>query len=977
MNNAALEKGLNTAFIDKSMESDYLYRPQFISNNHTAGRKVLTTIESELSSCDSFVFSVAFITMGGITPLLETFKELENKGIPGRILTTDYLNFSEPRALEKLNSLSNIEIKMFDTQSAQEGFHTKGFIFKKGETFRILVGSSNLTLGALTINKEWNSKIVSAAQGEYVNDIVKEFHELWKSDFARSYNDFIEEYTLRYELSKKQREIAADENAVSLEAYKLTPNSMQVSFVNNLRNIVSDGESKALLISATGTGKTYASAFALRDFNPKKALFVVHREQIAKQAIRSYKKVFGKTKTFGLLSGNSRDFGSEFLFSTMQMMAKDEIRNRFRKDEFDIIVIDEVHRAGAESYKRIMGYFKPKFWIGMTASPDRTDGFDIYGLFDHNIAQEIRLQQALDNQLLCPFHYFGITDLEVDGEVFDDETGLKNFQYLISENRVSHIIGESEYFGYGGNRVKGLVFCSRRDEAATLSSMFNERGYSTAFLCGDDSQERRESCIRRLETDDEEDKLDYIFTVDIFNEGVDIPQVNQVIMLRPTQSPIVFVQQLGRGLRKADNKEYVVILDFIGNYKNNFMIPLALSGDRSYNKDTVRRYVVEGTRIIPGSSTIHFDEISKSRIFSSIDSANFSELKLIKESYKQLKYKLGHIPSLMDFEIHGSIDPVHIFENSKSYQNFLIEKIREKEYKYRFSDVELNQLKFVSMKLANGKRPHELLALKYLIESGINLFSYLSTELQKRGYTFGDKTRINLINNLTNNFLTGSSASTFKSCIFITENPYGDYDISDDFKALINRKEYREALLELLDYGLYRSAHYYGEKYADTSFQLYSKYTYEDACRLLEWEKGVVAQNIGGYKYDDNTKTYPVFINYDKTDDIADTIKYEDRFVSPSLLIAISKSNRTIESKDVQQALNAKEWGITQHLFVRKNKNDGGSKEFYYLGKIHATGKVEQFKMPNTESNAVEIEYSLDTPVRDDIYDYISFNLEG
>ena len=354
MNNAALVKGLNTAFIDKNIESDLSHRPQFISNNHVAGRKVLTTIESELSCCDSFIFSVAFVTMSGITPLLETFKELEDKGIPGKILTTDYLNFSEPRALEKLNSLSNIEIKMFDTQAAQEGFHTKGFIFKNRDTYRILVGSSNLTLGALTTNKEWNTKIVSTEQGEYADDIVREFHELWESDYAKSYYDFIEEYKVRYEISKKQREIATSERSISLEAYKLKPNSMQVSFVNSLRNIMDAGESKALLISATGTGKTYASAFALRDFEPKKALFVVHREQIAKQAIKSYKKVFGKTKTFGLLSGNSRSFDSEFLFSTMQMMAKDEIRNRFDKDEFDIIVVDEVHRAGAESYQKIM-----------------------------------------------------------------------------------------------------------------------------------------------------------------------------------------------------------------------------------------------------------------------------------------------------------------------------------------------------------------------------------------------------------------------------------------------------------------------------------------------------------------------------------------------------------------------------------------------------------------------------------------------
>lgn len=428
---------------------------------------------------------------------------------------------------------------------------------------------------------------------------------------------------------------------------------MQLGFISNLEKIRAAGETKALLISATGTGKTYASAFALREEDTKKVLFLVHREQIAKQAIASYKKVFGKTRTFGLLSGNSKDYDVDYLFSTMQMMAKPEILTRFRRDEFDTIIIDEAHRTGAASYQNIMKYFAPKFWLGMTASPERTDAFDVYDAFDHNIAYEIRLQQALEENLLCPFHYFGITDLQIDGETVDEETGLRDFNKLTSDDRVSYVIEQMEYYGYCGRKPKGLIFCSSKKEAGVLSEKFNERGYRTMALTGDDSQEKREQAVERLVLEDGEDKLDYIFTVDIFNEGVDIPEVNQVIMLRPTESPIVFVQQLGRGLRKADDKEYVVILDFIGNYKNNFMIPIALSGDRSYNKDNIRRYVLEGERIIPGSSTIHFDEISRKRIFAAIDSANFSDIKLIKENYKNLKNKLGRIPALKDFSYVG------------------------------------------------------------------------------------------------------------------------------------------------------------------------------------------------------------------------------------------------------------------------------------------------------------------------------------
>ena len=387
-----MKDGFNTAYIDKTYSSNLAYKPQFISNNYKEGRKVLSSIEDELLSCKEFFISVAFITMGGVTPLLQTLKELERRHIPGKILTTDYQNFSEPRALRKLAELSNITLKMYRTDEAQEGFHTKGYIFKNEELYRIIVGSSNLTLSALTKNREWNTRIVSTDQGEYVEDLMAEFTDLWDSKYAVAFDDFIDEYSLNYRVIQKQRKIAKQAQTPSLEQYKLQPNSMQLGFIANLEKIQKSGESKALLISATGTGKTYASAFALREEETKKVLFLVHREQIAKQAIASYKKVFGNTRTFGLLSGNSKDFDVDYLFSTMQMMAKQETLSRFHKDEFETIIIDEAHRTGAASYQNIMHYFTPKFWLGMTASPERTDSFDVYEAFDHNIAYEIRLE---------------------------------------------------------------------------------------------------------------------------------------------------------------------------------------------------------------------------------------------------------------------------------------------------------------------------------------------------------------------------------------------------------------------------------------------------------------------------------------------------------------------------------------------------------------------------------------------------------
>lgn len=972
-----LQQGLSTAFVDASVTSNLAYKPQFISNNYKMGHKVLSSVKDELLACSEFAISVAFVNMNGITPLLQILKELEAREITGRILTTNYLNFSEPKALEKLSELSNVTLKVYDADKARHGFHTKGYIFKNEDIYRIIVGSSNMTSSALTTNKEWNTKIISTEQGEVTRAIVTEFDELWNSSYTREYEAFIEEYRVKYDLAKKQREIAKQEEIPSVDTYKLQPNSMQISFISNLRKIRELGEKKALLISATGTGKTYASAFALRDDNPKKALFLVHREQIAKQAIASYKRVFGNTKVFGLLSGNAKDYEADYLFSTMQMMAKPEVLTQFSKQEFQMIIIDEAHRVGASSYQNIMDYFKPDFWLGMTASPERTDNYDVYQAFDHNIAYEIRLQQALEEDLLCPFHYFGITDLQIDGETIDEETGLKDFNRLTSDERVNYVIEQMEYYGYSGDRVKGLIFCSSKKEAMILSEKFNDRGYRTLALTGKDDQEKREEAIERLVTNKEEDQLDYILTVDIFNEGVDIPEINQVIMLRPTESPIVFVQQLGRGLRKAEGKEYTVILDFIGNYKNNFMIPIALSGDRSYNKDNIRRYVLEGERVIPGASTIHFDEISRKRIFAAIDSANFSDIKLIKENYFNLKHKLGHIPALQDFDKYGEMDVLRIFDNNSlgSYYKFLVKY--EKEYHVRLSTTEEKIIEFVSKKLASGKRIHELALINRMFRLGHGLIGALQESLQKDyNQSMNQDCMKNVVNIMTNEFPTGTGKATYEECVFLEieegENQEIEYKTSETMTQILRNPDFCTILKELVEFGIERYRANYSRRYQDTNLVLYQKYTYEDACRLLNWENNEVPLNIGGYKLDKKTKTFPVFINYDKADDISETIKYEDHFVNNSILIAVSKSGRNLESEDVQNFLKAKERGIDVHLFVRKNKDDKISKEFYYLGRMTASGQAQVFTMQNTDKTAVEIECLLDTPVREDIYQYIT-----
>ena len=968
-----LEQGLHTAFIDHDTTSNLAYKPQFISNNYKEGRKVISSIESELLSCDEFCISVAFITMGGITPLLQTLKELEKNNIPGKILTTDYLTFSQPEALKRLNSLNNIELKMYRTQNEKEGFHTKGYVFRKDEMYRIIVGSSNVTQSALTTNREWNTKIVSTHRGEYTHDIINEFNELWNSERALEFDQFIDEYIELYTRNKiiqKQREMVKAADIPSLDAYKLQPNSMQVGFIANLQRIYDAGEDKALLISATGTGKTYASAFAMRELGFKRVLFLVHRNQIANQAKQSYEKVFNGTVTTGRVTGKYQDYDADYIFATIQTMSKEDTLKQFEPSAFDAIIIDEAHHSAANSYKVVMDYFKPKFWLGMTATPDRritsNDEINIYEIFNHQIAYEIRLQHAMEEDLLCPFHYFGITDLEIiadEGKTKEEK--MENFRYLTSDERVVNVMKQAEYFGYSGDRVKGLIFCSRNNEAHELSKKFNEKGWRTEVLTGENSEEERTAAIERLAGEESADAIDYIISVDIFSEGVDVPEINQVIMLRPTESPIIFVQQLGRGLRKAEDKEYVVVLDFIGNYNNNFMIPIALSGDKSYNKDTIRKYVMEGGRVIPGSSTIHFDEISKQRIFNSIDKMT-TKSNLLKEKYYQLKDRIGRIPTILDFYEYGEIDPMLFVEYSGTYDSFV--KKYDSEYKVRFTEEESAILEFVSSLLINGKRPHELIMLQMLLkEEEINQ-ELFTKELQAMKEPYRESDYVSAMSVLNKEFINTRSGQEKYINIEFFDNKKERATRAMTFYNRIQKKAFLKELQNLVTYGLKKYKDIYRDHDED-NLVLYEKYSRKDVCRILNWERDD-SSTVYGYRIKYNT--CPIFVTYKKKDDIAQSTKYEDEFINEQIFSWMTRSKVSIDSPESREIINSAQSGLKIYLFVKKS--DGEGTDFYYMGKVSPVA-WEETTIRNDKGQTLPImnfKMKMEHAVRSDIYEYIT-----
>lgn len=949
-----LQQSLASALIDDKINSLPDLQPQIIYNDYNSGSNLLVELLQELQTCKRFYFAIAFITQSGLICLKECLKLLQEKNITGNILTTDYLYFNQPKALQELQQYPNLNIRIY----TKENFHIKGYIFEQNDYYTLIVGSNNLTQTALKANKEWSLKINSLANGALINNTLSQFQQMWQEAMPLT-DIWLKQYTDKYHsLQKLKREFATAQENISTN--DIAPNKMQQEALNALEKLQQNNKHKALLISATGTGKTYLSAFAVKKANPKRLLFLAHREQILKQACKTFAKIIPDIQ-YGILSANHKDFHKPYLFATINMLNKEENLTQFTPTHFDYIIIDETHRAGTNSYLKILNYCQPQFLLGMTATPERTDGFDIYQLFDHNIAYEIRLNQAMQENLLCPFHYFGITDITVDDQEINDNS---IFNDLTTDARVTHIINQSQYYGFSGERLRGLIFCSHIEEAQILSQKFNERGFHTIALSGKDSQETRTNAIHKLEQKERSTGLDYIFTVDIMNEGIDIPAINQIIMLRPTKSAIIFVQQLGRGLRKYPQKDYVVILDFIGNYQNNFMIPIALSGDTSYNKDNIRHYVTEGNRFIFGSSTIHFDKVARQKIYQAIDSAKLSDTALLKNEYLQLKQKLGKIPSIFDFSQFGSIDILKFLDKFKTYHNFL--QKYDKDYTIRFNTIQEEILYFISYRFAKGKRIHELIALKLLLKNTphllIDIEQILTTKYHQE---LTEQIKVSLIRNLTNLFTISNEQAKFSNCIFIKESD-NDYIISDIFKSVLQDEKFYFQINEILDFALKRYQKYYQHKYKNTNLVLYQKYTYEEVCYLLNWPQKINPNAMAGYFYEKTTHTMPVFINYITPD--KKRVDYTNEFLSNTLITAYSKSNRKLDSSDAKHIYNAKEEQNKLYLFVRKPSEDKEAKEFYFLGEITAQGKPEFAP----KYNGFKILYKLDTPVRADIFDYLT-----
>ncbi|QST00989.1 DEAD/DEAH box helicase [Pontibacillus sp. ALD_SL1] len=950
-----LEDSLHRSFIDHRHRYSEMYSPKLLVNRSQGGETVLSSILEEIEHCRSFTFSVAFITESGLATLKSQLLDLHNKGVKGKILTSTFLQFNKPKVFRELLKLKNVEVRL----TSLPGFHSKGYIFEHENYHSLIVGSSNLTAHALKVNYEWNIKLTSHDNGEIIHHFNHQFDEVWEESTPLN-EDWINRYEVQYlaNLEQQQEQIQEMPSAYEVnpvkEAIEIEPNNMQIPALQAIQKLREDGEEKGIVVSATGTGKTYLSAFDVRRYAPKKMLFIVHREQILRKAMADFRRVLGgKEEDFGILSGTSKDTSARYLFATIQTISKDGVLSQFEEDEFDYILIDEVHKAGAASYKKVMEYFKPEFLLGMTATPERTDGVNIYELFNYNLAYEIRLQEALEEDMLCPFHYFGVTDYENHGELVDDTTQLAN---LVDQERVEHILEKVAYYGHSGDKVRGLIFCSRKEEAHQLSLLMNQKGLKTVALTGDDDSSKRLQTVEDLENG----VLDYILTVDIFNEGIDIPSINQVIMLRQTQSSIIFVQQLGRGLRKHNSKEYVSVIDFIGNYKNNYLIPIALSGDKSQSKDNIRRHMKE-KNFLNGVSTINFEEIAKKQIFKAIDDSKLNDMRVLKDEYKHLKNKIGRVPYLLDFMKFGSIDPEVIMDKNKNYLEFLH---RVEKDMGTMSDYKTSILNFLAQEVLDGKRKHEVLLLTMLLDQGDSTITNFEQVLKEAELSFPDSIKRHLQRIMNLDFFTATD-----------QKKYGNEPIVtfEDNRIILN-PSIRESLIEDSFFnGMVRDAlavaSWKNEEYSD-ALTLYKKYSRKDVCKLLNWDNDEQA-TMFGYKPKHNT--CPIFVTYHKSDDVESSVNYEDELINRDTLRWFTRSNRTLQSGEVQEIINAKEKGSDIHIFIKKDDDEG--KGFYYFGKANPNMEsIQENKMINAKGKeipVVKMDMVLENTVDYQLYHYL------
>ena len=678
-------------------------------------------IQQSIHTATSMDIIVSFLMESGVKLIQKDLEEIKDKNIPIRILTGNYLNITQPSALYLLKDILGDKVDLRFYNDTKRSFHAKAYIFEKDNEGEIFIGSSNLSRSAWTSGIEWNYRIDQKTNFEDFNYFKNMFEDLFLNHSIIVNDEELERYSKTWKrpkiysnINNKREDInyVYEENRNSNITSMFEPRGAQIEALYELKKTRLDGNDKALVVAATGIGKTYLAAFDSREFN--RVLFVAHREEILKQAYESFANVRtdkwlcvmkdeeklvadkvdilefkAKDNTtqqyeynMGFFMNSIKDTKKDIIFASVQSLGKEKYLNEkyFDKDYFDYIIIDEFHHATAKNYQNIINYFEPKFMLGLTATPDRLDNKDVFSICDYNTVYEATLKTAIDKGWLVPFRYYGIYDESVNYDKVEYKNGKYNEKELekaLSINNRAELILK-HYKKYKSTRALG--FCTSKSHTEFMAKYFNENGVpSCAVYSSNEGEynEERSIALKKLRDED----INVIFSVDMFNEGLDIKSIDMVMFLRPTESPTVFLQQLGRGLRKDKNKKYLNVLDFIGNFKKANLVPYLLTGESKIRESNTT--TIPSEEDYPEDCFIDFD-FRLIDIFEKINKANQKIEDKIIEEYYRIKEYLGHTPlrtemfTYMDEDLYNNIKKKSKLNIFRDYISFLV-KINESE----------------------------------------------------------------------------------------------------------------------------------------------------------------------------------------------------------------------------------------------------------------------------------------------------------
>nr|WP_239550905.1 DEAD/DEAH box helicase family protein [Halanaerobacter jeridensis] len=646
----------------------------------TGGEENLySQFKKEIPQAQEIKIIVAFLKESGVKLIVDELKKQALKGADIKIIAGKYLNITEPSALyllkDKLGEM--VDLRFYDQDAVS--FHPKAYFLKKEKEKVLFIGSSNISSSALTDGVEWNYRMAEETDGVSYGRFEQEFDRIFAEETTVIDQQQLRKYASQWSKPSVQM---VEEDAATDD--KPEPRGAQIEALHELRLAREEGIEKGLVIAATGVGKTYLAAFDSIDFD--KVLFVAHREEILRQTKETYKSIAPDLEV-SFFTGDEKDTSGDLVLASVQTLRKEEYlgAGELGPEEFDYIVVDEFHHAGADSYLKVLEYFQPEFLLGLTATPYRMDNRDIYELCNDNVIYELNLKNAINRDLLVPFKYHGVYDVEVDYDEVDYSNGsynIKDLEKKLSTHKRANLILKN-YHHLAGD--KALGFCASIDHARYMADHFNENNIRAVAVHSSAGQEEydmeRQEAVAKLEAGE----IDIIFAVDIFNEGVDIPALDTVLFLRPTESYVVFLQQLGRGLRKYKEKEYLTVLDFIGNYKRAHYVPFLLAGENPMEKDKQDLDKINDFEYPTGCQvSLDFKVIDLFQEMQQYDSFRDK----MEEEYYRLKKYLGYRPLRVDVQEGIDIQTKEYlnrtYQGQKGYLRFLasINELNEQEEKW-------------------------------------------------------------------------------------------------------------------------------------------------------------------------------------------------------------------------------------------------------------------------------------------------------